>query len=554
MIECRADVLKQIGFKLDKKENIEGNAESNSDYYFYRGHSSREYQITPYTFRDDVDEYENYHNALQKHSNEFVGLKPLEVLSKMQHYETPTRLMDVSRNPLVAAYFAIGGFGKTLKDDKLYPEVLEFRLKEDDIKKYDSDVVKLLSHLPLLKPHEREELRIDAINELLINAFVESSVSPCWKFIFKDFAKVKWTLKIFLNILIKDINKNAEKHKGYFQKSQNNTSVEIDHDSDIIYFDLIDPTKEENKKKYSFLNENNKRGWLYFSINLEKLCEYYPSMKMLLEKKFSFVISSHYNPKKQYGSDNFSKYTWLRVYLPNTGEYFTVVFFMINDRYFIEHLIDDGIVLCNDKYTKKCPFANDEDGMYMSNSMDLLQYQISQNYPTFRTCAKVIDLLNGVYVNPCITTDRMNAQKGAFMLFGLSRYWDIGRCADFLYGALSESYQEKKRKECDSNSTDLNNLEKENIFREIVKFLIDDNPIRNNDGSICEFFKRYNIKVRDFENYVFNVRRFKASNRLEERKKILERLDFQDINEETLGCSLENSYNYLKYKMQKNGH
>ena len=40
--------------------------------------------------------------------DEFKGLlTPLEELAKLQHYSIPTRLVDVTINPLIALYFAV---------------------------------------------------------------------------------------------------------------------------------------------------------------------------------------------------------------------------------------------------------------------------------------------------------------------------------------------------------------------------------------------------------------------------------------------------------------
>ena len=46
---------------------------------------------------------------MSKHSNEFIGMKPLEVLAKMQHLGVVTRLLDVTKKPLVGLFFSVDG-------------------------------------------------------------------------------------------------------------------------------------------------------------------------------------------------------------------------------------------------------------------------------------------------------------------------------------------------------------------------------------------------------------------------------------------------------------
>ena len=55
---------------------------------------------------------------MTKHSNEFIGMKPLEVLAKMQHLGVATRLLDVTKNPLVGLFFSVDGLKPSEKKCK----------------------------------------------------------------------------------------------------------------------------------------------------------------------------------------------------------------------------------------------------------------------------------------------------------------------------------------------------------------------------------------------------------------------------------------------------
>lgn len=76
---------------------------------FYRGQSDKDYTLTPSVFRKGLLEKEHIliHDLLLNSPYEFSSIENiLERLIKMQHYGLPTRLMDITTNPLVALFFA----------------------------------------------------------------------------------------------------------------------------------------------------------------------------------------------------------------------------------------------------------------------------------------------------------------------------------------------------------------------------------------------------------------------------------------------------------------
>lgn len=120
--------------------------------YFYRGCATHDwkYNLIPGIYRDSYINEEDiaFREMIIKSPDEFKNDgTALEKLAKMQHYSLPTRLLDITSNPLVALYFASGQFGTNKTDGKVYV----FRIKKEDIKYYDSDSISLISNVAKLR-------------------------------------------------------------------------------------------------------------------------------------------------------------------------------------------------------------------------------------------------------------------------------------------------------------------------------------------------------------------------------------------------------------------
>lgn len=123
----------------------------------YRGHSNRRrFKLIPSVLREPKyrdAEHLILRELVASHPNEFAqDGTTLEQLARVQHYSLPTRLLDVTWNPLAGLYFAA-------KDDKGTPgEVVVFRVKRSLIKYYDSDTVSCIANLAHLSSAEKSAI------------------------------------------------------------------------------------------------------------------------------------------------------------------------------------------------------------------------------------------------------------------------------------------------------------------------------------------------------------------------------------------------------------
>lgn len=138
---------------------------------FYRGHSNRKkYKLEPSLFRKDEEgnylykdnEHILYRELLVSNSADFQSdVYTLDSLVRMQHYSLPTRLLDITSNPLIALYFSCKS---SIDEDG---EVVVFSMKRKDIKYFDSDVASCIANLARLPQSEKESIKFeeDGFNE-----------------------------------------------------------------------------------------------------------------------------------------------------------------------------------------------------------------------------------------------------------------------------------------------------------------------------------------------------------------------------------------------------
>lgn len=145
---------------------------------FYRGHSNaKRYFLQPSLFRQYKNRGLIYLNSERNSFMDLLTTEPKEfgnesrcfdILTHMQHYSFPTRLLDISSNPLAALYFSC----EIKKDDKgneieIDGEVVLFSIKKSEIKYFDSDSVSCLTNLAKLTENQKSDL-IDFIDKVTV--------------------------------------------------------------------------------------------------------------------------------------------------------------------------------------------------------------------------------------------------------------------------------------------------------------------------------------------------------------------------------------------------
>jgi hypothetical protein len=150
---------------------------------FYRGHSDKKkYKLEPSLFRKDEsgnymylhNEHILYRELIISNSQDFSSDEyTLDRLVRMQHYSLPTRLLDITSNPLIALYFACKSkYGKKVDGkyiDEDEGEIILFTLQREQVKYFDSDTASCIANLARLPKSEKNKIDLTIENEKSFN-------------------------------------------------------------------------------------------------------------------------------------------------------------------------------------------------------------------------------------------------------------------------------------------------------------------------------------------------------------------------------------------------
>jgi hypothetical protein len=167
-------MAKPVGLdSLDEFIEAVGKLKSSNNEIFYRGHSKFSYKLEPSIYRKFSKQYGvNLEDVI---SRELIIHNPdsfenerttLEKLVLMQHSGLPTRLLDITSNPLVALYFCCKSHSGTRGS------IYVLQVQKDAIKYYDSDTVSILSNLSRLSYSEKSALNFSQSRSVFNKAVI----------------------------------------------------------------------------------------------------------------------------------------------------------------------------------------------------------------------------------------------------------------------------------------------------------------------------------------------------------------------------------------------
>ena len=257
----------------DKKEQVEDTDYEVKKTLYFRGHRNCNYNIEAYISRSPYykNEFKIFNETQVLCSTSFEKCHTnLQTLAMMQHYEVPTRLLDISTNPLVALFFAVCAFREDF-GKKLNGEVLIFAVDESKICYDDSDKVRVLSALPAIRDCDREKI-IEKFN-LQSNELQHSSeVQKLVKVIRKEDVRFKNEItKNLLQqcVLVKPIKNNNRmlRQSGVFFICGLSEYGSFDNAKDISEYRI----KDNNKKKVVCIIPNKYKEIIYRELEHLKI-------------------------------------------------------------------------------------------------------------------------------------------------------------------------------------------------------------------------------------------------------------------------------------------
>ena len=365
---------------------------------YYRGQQGLNYLLLPKAMRVNKTsenklvadyEYKVTNTLIVDFPEEFYRVSPLIRLSRIEHLDLPSRLVNISASPLNALFFSCNALDKKTHNEDPYIFRYDIPSIGNEMRSFDSDTGKILTALSMLKSEQQSNLRHDAVMDYMfqiygyiiadkyrkqnnVNAHLLDKIAFCYRCVFQiimdDCLKNLFDKATFKNIIY-----NGLKQYG----------VEAEVADKVL--NSIEWIRGRGKilvgfKFMNYEDDGDSRECIG-TFNLAKCNDYYG-------KEFQIIYPVDWNTDE----------------LKNT----------ITAKWFEE---------------QPMLYAN---GGYASWKMNDLHWKIVIDYPYFLQVAKPTSILNGIFVQPTMSSERMIVQQGAFMLYGLSAFWNVQRTIRYL--------------------------------------------------------------------------------------------------------------------------
>lgn len=225
--QCNPNVT---NYKIDREKKYRIVTSKKELEIFYRGVYNEKFNLLPSCFRKGHygKESKYYHYIMAKCSSEFNHKNHFDTLVTLQHYDCPTRLLDITTNPLVALYFACKNYGCDICDKTDFGYVYIFVELKSNLLFKDSDRAIMLSCLSKFSKDEQDKIYDECIKRIskdgIMAKFNQGNESRIIEKLYHEIrTEVDFEKKIFVIDLLKNYyvipdytNRRIDRQSGAF--------------------------------------------------------------------------------------------------------------------------------------------------------------------------------------------------------------------------------------------------------------------------------------------------------------------------------------------------